>query len=83
MPKLKEVTPRVRVGPGIARHNLTIFPLFAEDNIRPAEYTPVGTALRAGSAKITEVSEGGSVPTLALENLTDIPVLIINEFRSI
>ena len=44
MPKLKEVTPRVRVGPGIARHNLTIFPLFAEDNIRPAEYTPVGAA---------------------------------------
>lgn len=78
MPKLKEVTPRVRVGAGIARHNLTIFPLFAEDDVRPAEYTPIGAALRAGSAKITEVSEGGDVPTLALENLTDIPVLIID-----
>src|SRR6476661_970132 len=78
MTKLKEVTPRLRVGPGVTRHNLTIFPLFAEDVVHPAVYTPVGSALRAGSAKITEVSEGGSVPTLALENLTDIPVLIID-----
>jgi hypothetical protein len=78
MTMLKEVTPRVRVGPGIERHNLTVFPLFAEDAVNPAQYVPVGSALRAGSAKITEVSEGGSVPTLALENLTGIPVLIID-----
>ena len=37
MPKLKEVTPRVRVGAGIARHNLTIFPLFAEDDVPAAQ----------------------------------------------
>jgi len=78
MTQLKEVTPRVRVGPGLERHNLTIFPLFAEDAVNPAQYLPVGSALRAGSARITEVSEGGSVPTLALENLADIPVLIID-----
>jgi hypothetical protein len=78
MPKLKEVTPRVRVGPGIERLNLTVFPLFAEDAVDPAQYLPVGSALRAGSARITEISEGGSVPTLALENLADTPVLIID-----
>ena len=78
MPKLKDFTPRIRVGPGIERHNLTIFPLFAEDSVQPAAYVPMGTALRAGSAKITEVSEGGSVPTLALENFADVPVLIID-----
>src|SRR5687767_10087391 len=78
MTSMKEVTPRVRVGAGIERHNLTIFPLFAEDAVNPAQYLTVGSALRAGSARITEVSEGGSVPTLALENLTDIPVLIID-----
>lgn len=78
MPRLKELTPRVRVAPGIERHNLTIFPLFAEDRFEQAEYVPVGSALRSGSAKITEVSEGGSVPTLALENLAEIPVLIID-----
>ncbi len=78
MTRLKEVTPRVRVGPGIERHNLTIFPLFAEDAVNPAQYLPIGSALRAGSARITEVSEDGDVPTLALENLADIPVLIID-----
>jgi hypothetical protein len=43
-----------------------------------AEYLPVGTALRAGSAKITEVSNSGNVPTVAFENLGNIPVLIID-----
>lgn len=76
--KLREVTPAIRVGPAIERHNLTIFPLFADDVIQPAEYLPIGAALRSGSAKITEVTEGGSVPTLNLENLADIPVLIID-----
>jgi len=78
MPKLKDVTPRVRVGPAVARRNLTIFPLFSEETLSPAEYTPVGAAIRGGTAKITEVSEGGNVPTLALDNLDLIPVLIID-----
>jgi hypothetical protein len=78
MPRLKEVTPSVRIGSPIERQNLSIFPLFAEDVVHEPRYTTVGNALLAGSAKITEVSEGGSVPTLNLENLTDIPVLIID-----
>lgn len=78
MPSLKQISPRFRIGEGIERHNLTIFPLFAEDAVEPARYVTVGHALRSGSARITEVSEGGSVPTLALENLEDIPVLIID-----
>jgi len=78
MPKLKEVTPGVRIGTPIERQNLSIFPLFAEDVVHTPRYATVGNALRTGSAKITEVSEGGSVPTLNLENLTDIPVLIID-----
>jgi hypothetical protein len=78
MPKLKDVTPSVRIGSPIERQNLSIFPLFAEDVVHEPRYTTVGNALFAGSAKITEISEGGSVPTLNLENLTDIPVLIID-----
>ena len=78
MPRLKEVTPGVRIGEPIERHNLSIFPLFAEDVVHEPRYSTVGTALLNGSAKITEVSEGGSVPTLNLENLTDLPVLIID-----
>ena len=78
MPELSEVAPRVRVGTPLVRHNLTVFPLFAEDSFAPASYISIGAAIRSGSAKITEASEGGSVPILALENLTDIPVLIID-----
>ncbi len=78
MPKLKELTPRLRVGKGIERNNLTIFPLFGEDGIMSAEYLPIGTAIGMGYARITEMSEGGSVPTLALDNFGTIPVLIID-----
>jgi hypothetical protein len=59
MTKLKEVTPGVRIGTPIERHNLSIFPLFAMDVVHAPHYATVGQALRAGSAKITEVSEGG------------------------
>jgi len=78
MPKLKDVTPRVRVGPAVARRNLTIFPLFSEEKLSPARYTPVGAAISGGTAKITEVSEGGNVPTLALDNLDLTPILLID-----
>lgn len=78
MPKLKEVAPCVRIGAPIERQNLSIFPLFAEDVVQTPHYATVGNALRNGAAKITEVSEGGSVPTLALENFTEIPILIID-----
>jgi hypothetical protein len=78
MPKLKELTPRLRVGKGIERRNLTIFPLFAEDTVHLPEYLPIGAAIRSGAAKITEISEGGSVPTLALDNAGTIPILIID-----
>ena len=78
MPKLKEVAPRVRVGRSISRKNLTIFPLFTQDEITPATYLPVGAAIRTGAGKVTEISEGGSVPKLAIENLGVIPVLILD-----
>jgi hypothetical protein len=78
MPKLKEVTPRVRVGRGVARHNLTIFPLYADEELKPAEYVPVGIAIREGLGKITEISESGSVPRLAIDNLGISPILILD-----
>jgi hypothetical protein len=78
MARLKDFTPHIRVGPAIDRHNLSMFPLFSEDVFAPQSYVPVGNAIRSGSARITEISEGGSVPTLALQNLTDIPILIID-----
>ena len=78
MSKLKEVTPRVRVGRAVSRKNLTIFPIFADEPAAPADYLPIGTAIRTGVGKVTEISEAGSVPKLAIENLGVIPVLIID-----
>jgi hypothetical protein len=78
MSKLKEVTPRVRVGRAVSRKNLTVFPIFAEEPVAPADYLPIGKAIRTGVGKVTEVSEAGSVPKLAIENLGAIPVLIID-----
>lgn len=78
MPKLKEISPRLRVGKGIERNNLTIFPLFGEGAVEPAEYVPIGAAIGLGYARITEISEGGSVPTLTLDNFGTIPVLILD-----
>lgn len=78
MPKLKEVTPRVRVGRAISRKNLTIFPIFAEEPVASADYLPIGAAIRMGVGKVTEISEAGSVPKLTIENLGVIPVLIID-----
>src|SRR5437764_2262387 len=78
MPKLKEVAPRVRVGRGTSRRNLTIFPIFSEEDSSPAQYVPVGAAIRTGTGKVTEISEGGSVPKLAIANVGVIPVLILD-----
>lgn len=78
MPKLKEVTPRVRVGRAVSRRNLTIFPIFADQPVVSADYLPIGAAIRTGVGKVTEISEAGSVPKLAIENLGVIPVLIID-----
>src|SRR4051812_10944264 len=69
MPRLKTMTPSLRVGTSTTRRNLTISPVFADTNVRITGYVPLGVALQTGSARITEVSESGSVPTLAFENL--------------
>lgn len=77
MTKLKDVAPRVRVGKGFARHNLTVFPIYSEHDT-PAAYLPVGIAIREGLGKVTEISEGGSVPKLAIDNNGNLPILIID-----
>jgi hypothetical protein len=52
--------------------------VFADAGVEAARYVPLGVALRSGSARITEISEGGNVPTLAFENRAESPVLIID-----
>lgn len=56
---------------------LTLFPLLGEDGAEPG-YLTLDEALAAGTARATEVSEGGSVPEALFTNEGGRPVLLID-----
>ncbi|HYD16452.1 MAG TPA: DUF6569 family protein [Candidatus Nanoarchaeia archaeon] len=60
--------------------NLTIYPIFRKHT--PAEslseYELLDEAIATGTARVTELSEGGSVPELRFENLGNRPVLLLD-----
>jgi len=56
---------------------LTVFPL-ASDRSSPLSYLLLEDGLRKELVTIREVSEGGSVPELTVENRADKPVLIVD-----
>lgn len=56
---------------------LAVLPIMA-DLPNGIEYLTLGEALAAGTLKITEVSEGGSVPDLAVVIEGNIPVLLLD-----
>lgn len=68
--------PGIRVGNPICHESLTVFPLFAEPNGQ-VEYLLSDEAIQAGSVTVQEVSEGGSVPDLLVENTGTIRVLFL------
>lgn len=68
--------PGIRIGEPIRHESLTVFPLFAELNGQ-LEYLLSDEAIQAGSVTVQEVSEGGSVPDLLVENTGDIRVLFL------
>ncbi len=68
--------PSVRVGSPISHDKLTVFPLFLETPAAP-NYRLSDEALADGSAVVEEVTEGGSVPNLAVENKGETLVLFV------
>src|SRR4051794_9813843 len=68
--------PGIRVGNPTCHESLTVFPLYAEPNGQ-VEYLLSDEALQAGSVTVQEVSEGGSVPNLLVENKGDRRVLFL------
>src|ERR1700690_3617961 len=68
--------PGIRVGNPICHESLTVFPLFTEPNGQ-VEYLLFDEALQAGVVTVQEVSEGGSVPDLLVENSGDMRVLFL------
>ena len=68
--------PGIRVGNPICHESLIVFPLFAEPNGQ-VDYLLSDEAIQAGSVTVQEVSEGGSVPDLLVENNGDTRVLFL------
>jgi hypothetical protein len=58
--------------------NLAVYPLLEKIPTPQADYLLLDDALAAGFARVTEISEGGSVPELAFENLATRPVLLVD-----
>ena len=56
---------------------LSVYPLTGDPGGAPG-YTVLDDALRAGTARVTETSESGSVPELAFHNEGDRPVLVVD-----
>ena len=57
--------------------NLTLFPLIGKNGYQ-RNYITLRDAVHAGTASVSEVSEGGSVPELALQNSGKQPVLLLD-----
>lgn len=68
--------PRVRVGQPLRHEALSVFPLFV-DSVSGVDYRLSAEALADQSVLVEEVSEGGSVPFLLVENKGDGRVLFL------
>jgi len=68
--------PHVRVGEPVRCQALSVFPLFDGQQV-PVEYLLSDEGIGSGSVTVEEVSEGGSVPDLLVENKGDIRILFL------
>ena len=77
MQPITEVLSRIELGSPVHCLNLTLFPLLVADDATPG-YMMLDDALALKTARVTEVSESGSVPELLFVNHGDIPVLLVD-----
>lgn len=68
--------PKFRVGEPVRYEALSVFPLFS-DVSGHVEYALTEEALAGGSATVEEISEGGSVPDLLVDNRGDKRLLLL------
>ena len=77
MNKLSETLASLGFGTARSAHNLTLVPLL-RPAAGPADYLTLDVALAEGLVEVTEISEGGSVPTLKLRNRGERKVLLVD-----
>jgi hypothetical protein len=60
--------------------SLTVFPLLRPQTVQPngPDYILLDDAIAAGTARVTELHESGSVPELRFENVGSLPVLLLD-----
>jgi hypothetical protein len=74
---LRETLGRAELGAEMSFENLTMFPLL-DPAAGEANYATLQEGVASGAVRITEVSDGGSVPELAVVNDGDRPVLLLD-----
>jgi hypothetical protein len=74
---INESLSHLAIGEPFVHRNFAVFPLIGGRADRPP-YDTLKQALDAGTVRVGEVSEGGSVPRLVLENRGERPVLVID-----
>jgi hypothetical protein len=67
----------VRVGQPQQHQNMKVYPLLASNGHQRA-YCTLDKAIADSTLAITEMSEGGNVPTLAVRNAGSLPVLLVS-----
>jgi hypothetical protein len=77
MSAVAECLSKAELGEPQTYRNLSLFPLLA-DGIAEPDYLLLDEALERGCARVTEVSEQGSVPELRFVNDCDRPVLLLD-----
>lgn len=78
MDMIKKTLDTVEVHAPATFRNLTVYPLILEANEAGPGYLTLDEGFSARTVKITEVSAGGSVPELLLQNSGDKPLLVID-----
>ncbi len=74
---LSDTIGKWKLGEAVTFRNLCMFPLVGKPDDEP-DYLTLNEATTAGFVRISEVSEGGSVPELRLENTGTRPVLLLD-----
>lgn len=77
MQAIAETLRGLGLGPASGFVNLRVYPLLAP-GLRARDYLTLAEALERGTVVVTEISEGGSVPELLLDNRGDAKVLLLD-----
>ena len=72
---LADLLGQLNIGGALHHKNVTVFPL-SWKQVAPPAYVLLQSAVAEGKALVKEVNEGGCVPTLAVTNTCERPILV-------